>query len=313
MVAQPMYRSAEYRFTLTNILEEDIDDARLALLQQNDLIQIFSRVKDRVKFVDQRAKLILHHNDQQANRDAATLDVFDSALSLVQVYDGLENNDMLNSVDANENIEINNRASATDPGSSSSLSLNDDADVHTKPMLPDDYEGPNSNISSPSNISNEVAHVSPEQSDPDRYTSSQLNITTSRNIDDENISEVDEDAFNQPSATVEDRFYQSSSTTRRLSVFLTISSIMIQNKSAEVSHVQGSSLNLNSKELDEIHASRTSLLAQQCENEIDSSENPPKSSATVTRKRRMKTPRSSSSISTPKSSARLEAKRARLQ
>ncbi|CAF4162667.1 unnamed protein product [Adineta steineri] len=286
MVAQPMYRSAEYRFTLTNILEEDINDATLALLQQNDLIQIFSRVKDRVKFVDQRAKLILHHNDQQANRDAATLDVFDSALSLVQVYDGLENNDMLNSVDANENIEINNRASATDPGSSSNLSLNDDADV---------------------------AHVSPEQSDPDRYTSSQLNITTSRNIDDENISEVDEDAFNQPSATVEDRFYQSSSTTRRLSVFLTISSIMIQNKSAEVSHVQGSSLNLNSKELDEIHASRTSLLAQQCENEIDSSENPPKSSATVTRKRRMKTPRSSSSISTPKSSARLEAKRARLQ
>ncbi|CAF1447139.1 unnamed protein product [Adineta steineri] len=146
MVAQPMYRSTEYRFTLTNILEEDIDDATLTLLQHNDLIQIFSRVKDRVKFVDQRTKLILHHNDQQANRDAATLDVFDSALSLVQVYDGLENNDMLNSVDANENIEINSRASAIDPGSSSSLSLNDDADVHTKPMLPDDYEGPNLTI-----------------------------------------------------------------------------------------------------------------------------------------------------------------------
>ncbi|CAF1477620.1 unnamed protein product [Adineta steineri] len=305
MVAQPMYRSAEYRFTLTNILEEDINDATLALLQQNDLIQIFSRVKDRVKFVDQRIKLILHHNDQQANRDAATLDVFDSALSLVQVYDGLENNDMLNSVDANENIEINNRASATDPGSSSSLSLNDDADVHTKPMLPDDYEGPNSNSrmeeyieqeniskfnphknkKSPSNVSNEVAHVSPEQSDPDRYTSSQLNITTSRNIDDENISEVDEDAFNQPSATVEDRFYQSSSTTRRLSVFLTISSIMIQNKSAEVSHVQISFSNLNLKELHHIHTSQILSLTQQCENESNRTVNSDESSSTVTDKR----------------------------
>ncbi|CAF1422721.1 unnamed protein product, partial [Adineta steineri] len=46
--------------------EEDIDGATLALLQHNDLIQIFPRVKDRVKFVDQRAKLILHYNDQQA-------------------------------------------------------------------------------------------------------------------------------------------------------------------------------------------------------------------------------------------------------
>ncbi|CAF1521470.1 unnamed protein product, partial [Adineta steineri] len=117
--------------------------ATLALLQHNDLIQIFPRVKDRVKFVDQRAKLILHYNDQQASKDAATLGVSDSTLSVVQVYDELENNDMLNSVDANENIVTNNRASTTAPGSSSSLPLNDDADIYNKPMLPDDYEGPN--------------------------------------------------------------------------------------------------------------------------------------------------------------------------
>ncbi|CAF1297631.1 unnamed protein product [Adineta steineri] len=123
--------------------EEDIDGATLALLQHNDLIQIFPRVKDPVKFVDQRAKLILYYNDQQANKDAATLDVSDSTLSVVQVYDELENNDMLNSVDVNENIVTNNRASTTDPGSSSSLPLNDDADIHSKPMLSDDYEGPN--------------------------------------------------------------------------------------------------------------------------------------------------------------------------
>ncbi|CAF4215840.1 unnamed protein product, partial [Adineta steineri] len=131
-----------------------------------------------------------------------------------------------------------------------------------------------------------VAHVSPEQSDPDRYTSSQLNITTSRNIDDENISEVDEDAFNQPSATVEDRFYQSSSTTRRLSVFLTISSIMIQNKSAEVSHVQISFSNLNLKELHHIHTSQILSLTQQCENESNRTVNSDESSSTVTDKRK---------------------------
>ncbi|CAF4075964.1 unnamed protein product, partial [Adineta steineri] len=125
---------------------EDIDGATLALLQHNDLIQIFPRVKDRVKFVDQRAKLILYYNDQQANKDAATLGVFDSTLSVVQVYDELENNDMSNSVDANENIVINNRASTTTLGSSSSLPLNDDVDIDNKPTLPDDYEGPNLTI-----------------------------------------------------------------------------------------------------------------------------------------------------------------------
>ncbi|CAF1297573.1 unnamed protein product [Adineta steineri] len=171
----------------------------------------------------------------------------------------------------------------------------------------------NEHVSSPSDISNEIAQVSPEQSRPDQYTSSQLNVTISRNIDEENISEIDEDDFTQPSAAVEDDIYQSSTTTRQALAPLTNSSITIQNKSAALTHIQGSSLNLNSKELDEIHASRTSLLAQQCENEVDSCENPAKSSSTVTRKRRIKTPRSSSSISTPKSSARLEAKRARLQ
>ncbi|CAF4460083.1 unnamed protein product, partial [Adineta steineri] len=91
----------------------------------------------------QRAKLILYYNDQQANKDAATLGVSDSTLSVVQVYDELENNDMSNSVDANENIIINNRASTTTLGSSSSLPLNDDVDIDNKPTLPDDYEGPN--------------------------------------------------------------------------------------------------------------------------------------------------------------------------
>ncbi|CAF1297592.1 unnamed protein product [Adineta steineri] len=663
--------------------EEDIDGATLALLQHNDLIQIFPRVKDRVKFVDQRAKLILYYNDQQASKDAATLGVSDSTLSGVQLYDELENNDMLNSVDANENIVTNNRASTTDSGSSSNLPANDDdGDIYNKPMLPDDYEGPNltsrmeeyieqenitkfnphtrlrsellsliydnvtksydllypshddylrmaklivnklripptlaknsikdwheslkqkfkrerkplqmnndlvkskqdkygngktngrpkkkslilqaerrtfdlplinladrqnehllaivnqmntellkddpnndllrdlwiqsfnirrlcireldiveilerfpgyrrsemilaevkestdidieenvnvllpkffdhipdnncfladvlpvrvvrilcklfgdtvkniftyeevltpgpcmkilddkfelylhfhlithtsfcsqalallislyyvfeikfghhsrssrllygvpfedthylnkalknllnswkykivnrsfvrrqvvvtnlvesltqpsttnEHVSSPSDISDESAHVPTEQSHSDRYTSSQLNVTISRNIDEENINEVGEDDFTQPSATVEDHIYQSSTTTRQALAPLTNSSIIIQNKSAPVSHAEDSFLNLNSKELHQIHTSQTFSSTQELENEIDPAANPDKSSSAVSRKRKAKTPRSSSSISTPKTSARLEAKRARL-
>ncbi|CAF1163253.1 unnamed protein product [Adineta steineri] len=682
------------RLRLLTTTKEDIDGATLALLQHNDLIQIFPRVKDRVKFVDQRAKLILHYNDQQASKDAATLGVSDSTLSVVQVYDELENNDMLNSVDSNDNIVTNNRASTTDPGSSSSLPANDDdGDIDNKPMLPDDYEGPNltsrmeeyieqenitkfnphtrlrsellsliydnvtksydllypshddylrmaklivnklripptlaknsikdwheslkqkfkrerkplqmnndlvkskqdkygngktngrpktkstvlqaerrrvdiplinltdqqnehlsamvnqmntellkddpnndllrdlwiqsfnirrlcireldiveilerfpgyrrsemilaevkestsidieenvnvllpkffdhipdnncfladvlpirvirilcklfgdtvaniftyeevlipgpcmkilddkfelyldfhlithtsscsqalallmslyyvfeikfghhnrcsrllygilfedthylnkalknllnswkykivnrsfvrrqvvvtnlvesltqssttnEHILSPSDISNESAHVPTEQSHSDRYTSSQLNVTISRNIDEENFSEVDEDDFTQPSATVEDDFtqpsatvedhiYQSSTTTRQALAPLTNSSIIIQNKPAPISHAEDSFLNLNSKELHQIHASQTFSSTQELENEIDPAANPDKSSSAVSRKRKAKTPRSSSSISTPKTSARLEAKRARL-
>ncbi|CAF1297611.1 unnamed protein product [Adineta steineri] len=101
------------------------------------------------------------------------------------------------------------------------------------------------------------AHVPTEQSHSDRCTSSQLNVTISRNIDEENISEADEDDFTQPSATVEDHIYQSSTTTRQALAPLTNSSIIIQNKVAPVSHVEDSFLNLNSKELHQIHASQT--------------------------------------------------------
>ncbi|CAF2958839.1 unnamed protein product, partial [Rotaria sp. Silwood2] len=125
---------------------EDIDGTTVALLQQNDLIQIFPRIKDRVKFVDQRTKLILDFNEQQVNKDATTVDASDSASRLVQSYDQSENNDSPNSLDANENIGTNNRASTTDPDSSSHFPLNDDTDIHSNAALPEDYKGPNLTI-----------------------------------------------------------------------------------------------------------------------------------------------------------------------
>ncbi|CAF4829069.1 unnamed protein product, partial [Rotaria sp. Silwood2] len=100
----------------------------------------------RVKFVDQRTKLILNFNEQRADKHAATVDVSNSTSPLVQPYDELEKNDIPNSFDANENIETNSRASTTDPDSSSNFPLNDDADIHSRAILPDDYEGPNLTI-----------------------------------------------------------------------------------------------------------------------------------------------------------------------
>ncbi|CAF2919182.1 unnamed protein product [Rotaria sp. Silwood2] len=110
--------------------------------------QIIQGIKghNRVKFVDQRTKLILNFNEQRADKHAATVDVSNSTSPLVQPYDELEKNDIPNSFDANENIETNSRASTTDPDSSSNFPLNHDADIHSKAILPDDYEGPNLTI-----------------------------------------------------------------------------------------------------------------------------------------------------------------------
>ncbi|CAF4200728.1 unnamed protein product [Rotaria sp. Silwood2] len=113
------------------------------VIEQTNYINVLTH---RVKFVDQRTKLILNFNEQRADKHAATVDVSNSTSPLVQPYDELEKNDIPNSFDANENIETNSRASTTDPDSSSNFPLNHDADIHSKAILPDDYEGPNLTI-----------------------------------------------------------------------------------------------------------------------------------------------------------------------
>ncbi|CAF4562808.1 unnamed protein product, partial [Rotaria magnacalcarata] len=60
------------------LTHEDIDGSTLVLLQHNDIAEIFPRIKDRVKFIDQRAKLASNLNEQNENTDeTTTINVFD--------------------------------------------------------------------------------------------------------------------------------------------------------------------------------------------------------------------------------------------
>ncbi|CAF3005075.1 unnamed protein product [Rotaria sp. Silwood2] len=128
-----------------------------------------------------------------------------------------------------------------------------------------------------------------------------------------NINELEEeDESNQPSVVDEDDFHQSSTTTRPVLASQSNLLMMIQNAPVAPFDVQDFSFNLNSKEIHQIIASQTLPLTQQWENETDLAENRNKSCSTTTRKRKT-TQRSSSFMSTPKSSARLTAKRIRLQ
>ncbi|CAF1646495.1 unnamed protein product, partial [Adineta ricciae] len=108
---------------------EDIDGATLALFEQNNINQIFPRIKDRVKFTHERAKLIASLNEQQERRDALVIDTFDS---------GSDNNDTHNSVDENENITDNNHQSSVNSNSSP----NDHENMNTRGLLLHEYEGP---------------------------------------------------------------------------------------------------------------------------------------------------------------------------
>jgi len=128
-------------------LDEDIDGGTLALLQHNDIVQIFPRIKDRVKFVDQRAKLILNFNEQDENNHGTRSNQFDSTSSL-QPEGELEENGITDSFVSNKSKEsINQTDQITDPNVSSDINSSDDIDnIYTKVKLSDDYEGPDLTI-----------------------------------------------------------------------------------------------------------------------------------------------------------------------
>ena len=111
----------------------------MVLLQHNDIVGIFPRIKDRVKFVDLRAKLIADLNDQHVNTDRITTNSLDIQSSS-QCPAQLEKDDMPNSSVLNQNKE-NSLDPSTDLNSSSNSQLADE-DVHVKSRLPQDYEGP---------------------------------------------------------------------------------------------------------------------------------------------------------------------------
>ncbi|CAF4695721.1 unnamed protein product, partial [Rotaria socialis] len=120
------------------LIGEDIDGATLALFQHNDIIQIFPRIKDRVKFVDLRTKLISNLIEQDEKNSENTSNLFDLTLPLLSFKSvGVsKENDTSTSSSSNEDLQLN-----SDP---SNLNGSDDNDNTCITVLsPADYEGPN--------------------------------------------------------------------------------------------------------------------------------------------------------------------------
>ncbi|CAF2147379.1 unnamed protein product, partial [Rotaria magnacalcarata] len=110
---------------------EDIDGETLVLLQNNDIMHIFPRIKDRVKFIDLRSKLISNQNEEDENNNEST---------------GVsnENTKQSSSVSNEAKRSSNDIDPMTDPDLSSNIVCYDDDndDALTKATLPIDYEVP---------------------------------------------------------------------------------------------------------------------------------------------------------------------------
>ncbi|CAM4810212.1 unnamed protein product [Rotaria magnacalcarata] len=108
------------------VIEEEIDGPTLVLLQHDDIVQIFPRIKDRVKFIDQRAKLTSNLTDQCQNI--------------------LSENDTSTSTSAsslsNDNLELNSDNNQITDSDTSNHNCSDDNDDIMTIRLPVDYEGP---------------------------------------------------------------------------------------------------------------------------------------------------------------------------
>ena len=122
-------------------LDEDIDGSTLVLLQHNDVCEIFRRIKDRVKFIDQPIKLISSRNSQRENNTSAT-DLFHSTSSLSQAVDESQDNDApsLSVVHGNKQADNVHETALSD--SFSNLYTSVDDDISPQPKLPLDYEAP---------------------------------------------------------------------------------------------------------------------------------------------------------------------------
>jgi hypothetical protein len=128
------------------LLDEDIDGQTLALLQQNDIMLIFPRIKDRVKFVDLREKLISNLNEEHEDIDETAGHFFDLTLSLsFKSLSAAPTNEIPpGSSFSNENRELADDIDSTADLDHSSLhnSSDDIGDFRTTTKLPVDFEGP---------------------------------------------------------------------------------------------------------------------------------------------------------------------------
>ena len=104
------------------------------MLQHNDICGIFPRIKDRVKFIDSRTKLISSLNDQHVDISTITNNAFDSAVSQQNADSGL-------SV-LSKTMEVNNIDETENPDPSTNSALPNDDDIDDKSILPTDYDGP---------------------------------------------------------------------------------------------------------------------------------------------------------------------------
>ncbi|CAF4312263.1 unnamed protein product, partial [Rotaria sp. Silwood2] len=136
----------EHAHYLNLLTHEDIDGSTLVLLQHNDIAEIFPRIKDRVKFIDQRTKLTSNLNEQNENTDATpATNVFDlTPSSSFKPVDSLQENDTLDSSVLRESSQSNNDIhQTTDANLSSSINFPDDNDdIYTTAKLSSDYQGP---------------------------------------------------------------------------------------------------------------------------------------------------------------------------
>ncbi|CAF3847856.1 unnamed protein product, partial [Rotaria sp. Silwood1] len=124
---------------------EDIDGATVLLLQQEDIVKVFPRIKDRVKFVDERKKLIENFKEHLTDTAEITGNLFKSALSSsasssyfldVPQHDGLPNSSILVRTEEDQNEQ-------TIDVISSNIDCHDNDDFDVKSRLPIDYTGPN--------------------------------------------------------------------------------------------------------------------------------------------------------------------------
>ncbi|CAF4940556.1 unnamed protein product, partial [Rotaria socialis] len=128
------------------LIGEDIDGATLALFQHNDIIQIFLRIKDRVKFVDLRTKLISNLIEQDEKNSENTSNLFDLTLPLLSFKSvGVsKENDTSTSSSSNEDLQLNSDNNQIVDSDPSNLNGSDDNDNTCITVLsPADYEGPN--------------------------------------------------------------------------------------------------------------------------------------------------------------------------
>lgn len=112
-------------------------------MQQEDIVKIFPRIKDRVKFVDQLKRLIEKFKERNADIDEITGNLFESVLLFlassffldISIHHGLLDSSVIGATEENQNGQ-------TSDDIPSNIDHNENNDLSIEPRLPADYSGP---------------------------------------------------------------------------------------------------------------------------------------------------------------------------